>query len=265
MLSNPTSNLHARQRAHRRQNSTPTAFEAVKIPNLPNVNRQQQQHHHQHLGHRRGLSLDTRQRAATSMTQTPSPVTTTTRQDFTTVSTTTNQGIATQHHVLREAQQQRIQARPGPRQQAYGQQQQQQHQQLHNNNNNCSSSSRGNNSNDNENYLISPHGTPQAQRFDASCYDPTAAVPFEYSQQVQAAMMHKNQAAFAGNMGTSNGKDFELYAPDSAMSTPTFMGFQDNSHSPSTAQGWNSEGGHIKHQTDLEKSQQWDYGQGCQV
>ncbi|KAF8860735.1 hypothetical protein BDZ45DRAFT_574080, partial [Acephala macrosclerotiorum] len=54
MLSNPTNNLHNRQRQHRRQNSTPNAFEPVKVSNLPNIQR--------HGGHRRGMSLDTRRR-----------------------------------------------------------------------------------------------------------------------------------------------------------------------------------------------------------
>jgi regulatory protein SWI5 len=91
MLSNPTNNLHSRQRQHRRQNSTPTAFESVKVYDLPNIQR--------HGGHRRGMSLDTRRR------QTPP-------QDINTASTT-NQGYqSTQQHILRETQQQRL-VRPG--------------------------------------------------------------------------------------------------------------------------------------------------------
>jgi len=90
MLSNPTNTLHNRQRQHRRQNSTPTAFESVKAQDLPNIQR--------HVSHRRGMSLDQRRR------QTPPqeiPV------------STTNQGYqTTQQHILRETQQQRL-ARPG--------------------------------------------------------------------------------------------------------------------------------------------------------
>ncbi|TVY18394.1 Metallothionein expression activator [Lachnellula arida] len=86
MLSNP---LHTRQRQHRRQNSTPTAFEPVKASNLPNIQRH---------GHKRGMSLDQRRR------QTPP-------QDHTV--STTNQGYqTTQQHILRETQQQRL-VRPG--------------------------------------------------------------------------------------------------------------------------------------------------------
>jgi regulatory protein SWI5 len=89
MLSNPTNNLHNRQRQHRRQNSTPTAFEPVKANNLPNIQRH---------GHRRGMSLDQRRR------QTPP-------QDHTV--SNTNQGYqTTQQHILRETQQQRL-VRPG--------------------------------------------------------------------------------------------------------------------------------------------------------
>jgi regulatory protein SWI5 len=95
MLSNPINNLQNRQRQHRRQNSTPTAFEPVKVNSLPNIQR--------NGVHRRGMSLDTRRRR-----QTPP-------QDNT-VSTTNNQGYqTTPQHILREAQQQRL-ARPGQQQ-----------------------------------------------------------------------------------------------------------------------------------------------------
>lgn len=91
MLSNPTNNLHNRQRQHRRQNSTPTAFEPVKASNLPNIQQR-------HGGHRRGMSLDQRRR--------PTPP-----QEY--MVSNTNTGYqTTQQHILREAQQQRL-ARPG--------------------------------------------------------------------------------------------------------------------------------------------------------
>ena len=90
MLSNPTNNLQNRQRQHRRQNSTPTAFESVKVSNLRNIQRH---------AHRRGMSLDQRRRPITP-------------QEFT-VNTTDNQGyLTTQQHSLQETQQQRL-ARPG--------------------------------------------------------------------------------------------------------------------------------------------------------
>ncbi len=90
MLSNPTNNLHNRQRQHRRQQSTPNAFEPVKVSNLPNIQR--------HGAHRRGISLDTRRR------QTPP-------QEH--MVSNTNPGYqTTPQHILRETQQQRL-ARPG--------------------------------------------------------------------------------------------------------------------------------------------------------
>jgi regulatory protein SWI5 len=86
MLSNPI-NLQQRQRQHRRQQSTPTAFDATKVSNLPNIQR--------HGSHRRGMSLDTRQHRLS-------------QQD-----TNTNQGFNdNQQQLLREAQQQRL-ARQG--------------------------------------------------------------------------------------------------------------------------------------------------------
>jgi regulatory protein SWI5 len=90
MLSNPTNNLQNRQRQHRRQNSTPTAFEPVKVNALPNIRRH---------AHRRGMSLDQRRR-------------TTPPQEIK-VNITNNQGYqTTSQHILRETQQQRL-ARPG--------------------------------------------------------------------------------------------------------------------------------------------------------
>ncbi|KAF7929819.1 uncharacterized protein EAE97_009416 [Botrytis byssoidea] len=89
MLSNPSNNLQNRHRQHRRQNSTPTAFDAVKANNLPPVQRH---------AHRRGMSLDTR----------PRPI----QQQGQSVSNTNIGYQSTQQHILRETQQQRL-VRPG--------------------------------------------------------------------------------------------------------------------------------------------------------
>lgn len=96
MLSNQTSNLHPRQ--HGRQNSTPTVFDAQKVPLLPATLQQQQ-----HGSHRRGLSLD-------QHTHTRSPRQLSPQDDRT---RSTNPGLPlTQQHILREAQPQLL-ARPG--------------------------------------------------------------------------------------------------------------------------------------------------------
>lgn len=108
-----------------------------------------------------------------------------------------------QHHILREAQQQRIQARPGPQQLQY-----------------VSMAS-----DDSENFLISPHSTPQSQRFDASCFD-DMPVEFPYDSGQWNMIMQKNHESFANNMAES--KNFDLYSNDSALSTPTFMNFPDS-------------------------------------
>lgn len=135
------------------------------------------------------------------------------------VSTNTNRtGLANhpQHHVLREAQQQRIQARPGPHQNPYA---------------NLAPTGA-------ENYLVSPHGTPQTQRFDPSCFDPNN-LPFDpYSAAADInVMMIKGQAGYGDDM--SGGKEFDIFNNDSALSTPTFINFPDGT--PAT-QGWASEG-----------------------
>ena len=94
MMSNPPSVLQQRQRLHRRQNSTPVAFEAMKVPNLPPAIQR-------HNSHRRGQSLDQR-----------SPTRGQHRQTGSTVSNTNQGSITTGQQILREAQQQKL-ARPG--------------------------------------------------------------------------------------------------------------------------------------------------------
>ena len=98
-MSNPPSMLQQRQRIHRRQNSTPVAFEALKVPTLsPAVQR--------HGSHRRGQSLDQRSPTRGAKRQTGSKL------------SITNQGSATiGQQILREAQQQTL-ARPGQRNQS---------------------------------------------------------------------------------------------------------------------------------------------------
>lgn len=210
MLSNPTTGLHARQRQHRRQSSTPSAFEGVKIPTLPNANQQRQA-----ASHHRGLSLDTRRQ--------PHMASPTTRQDYKVSMNTNNHGLAPnpQHHVLREAQQQRLQARPGThlhqQQQQPQRRQQPQPQPPH-----YASLAL----NDRENYLMSPHATPQTHRFNqASCFD-ASSIPFNpYGAQLNL-MMQKNQESFASNMDEA--KEFELYANESNLATPTFFSFPES-------------------------------------
>ncbi|KAI1640757.1 hypothetical protein F4809DRAFT_647764 [Biscogniauxia mediterranea] len=208
MLSNPSeSDLQARQRQHRRQNSTPTAFDTTRIANnLPQHQRQQYQQQQQQrarMSHRRGMSLDTRQHAI--------------RQELNMVSTPTNiTGLAnTTQHVLRETRQQRL-ARRGS-QHAYA-----------------------NLAND-ENYLVSPLGTPQMPNFDGRSFDdlpphPNMHINFDMYNSSMDAMVKKNQESFSGNMTTS--PEYDIFSPD-ALNTPTFMSFHDN---PTGATGWISEG-----------------------
>jgi len=98
MLSNPNPSLQQRHRLHRRQNSTPTAFEAMKVPNLPAQALQRRQ------SHRRGQSLDQR-----------SPQRQQSLQGDQSVSITNQGSQSYQQHILRETQQQRL-APPGQQQ-----------------------------------------------------------------------------------------------------------------------------------------------------
>ncbi|KAI8964173.1 hypothetical protein F5Y11DRAFT_112263 [Daldinia sp. FL1419] len=211
MLSNPAhGGLHARHRQHRRQNSTPTGYETMKIAtNLPTMHQQHQNQQRSRMSHRRGMSLDTRRQ---QQMQSPNiPI----RQEYLTVSNDTNNtGSITSQHVLREAQQQRM-ARPGP-QQAYA---------------NLASD---------DNYLISPHGTPRTQSFDGHSF---AGLSTQQDMQINLDMyngpmnviLKKNQESFSSNMTTS--QDFDQFP--SALSTPTLLSFQD---SPTGGPGWISEG-----------------------
>ncbi|KAI0892381.1 hypothetical protein F4806DRAFT_238536 [Annulohypoxylon nitens] len=215
MLSHPPrGGLQARNRQHRRQNSTPTGYETMKIAsNLPNnMHLHHQQRQQSRMAHRRGMSLDTRRQQHHQMQSPTVPQ----RQEFQPVSNATNNtGSITSQHVLREAQQQRM-PRPGP-QQAYA---------------NLASE---------DNYLMSPHGTPQTQSFDGQGF---GNLPTQQEIQLSLGMyngqmdaiMKKNQESFSGNMTAS--QDFDHF-PSSAMSTPTFMSFQD---SPTGGPGWISEG-----------------------
>ncbi|KAI1153863.1 hypothetical protein F4825DRAFT_231467 [Nemania diffusa] len=199
MLSNPPpSGLHARNRQHKRQNSTPTAYETLKIaPNLQNIQpsplRPQPQQQRSRVSHRRGMSLDTRRQMLAQR-----------RQEYNMVSNTNNTGSAiTPQHVVREAQQQRI-ARPGP-QQAYA------------------------NLATDENYLVSPSATPQMPCFDQQWSDGLPvpndmSMPFDMYNGPMNVMVKKNEDEFTNNVNVS---DFDLY-PSSAMSTPSMMSFQDN-------------------------------------
>jgi len=146
------------------------------------------------------------------------------RQDFSTVSTTTNPGLpTTPQHALREAQQQRT-ARPGPGHQQHP----------------YAVLATGTD----EGFLLSPQGTPHSQRFDAACFDGVSAgpqqdcmgIPYDaYGGQI-SLMIKKNQGGFANNMA---GSYLDLDHSDSALSTPTFMTFDE---STAASQGWMSEG-----------------------
>ncbi|TGJ84706.1 hypothetical protein E0Z10_g4075 [Xylaria hypoxylon] len=215
MLSNPpSSGLHARNRQHRRQISTPTGYEStLKIaPNLLNIQpstlRPQQHHQHEQrarVSHRRGMSLDTRRQLLSQR-----------RQGYSMVSNTNNTATAIANppqHVVREAQQQRI-ARPGP-QQAYA------------------------NLATDENYLVSPSATPQLPCFDQQWTDGLPlpndmSLGFDMYNGPMNVVIKRHQDGYPNSLDPS---EFDLFQP-SALSTPSMMNFQD---SPIGAPGWMSE------------------------
>ena len=93
MLSNPQTVLQQRQRLHRRQNSTPVTYEAMKVPTIQTSGLQRAH------SHRRGQSLDQR-----------SPI----RRPRSTQESVSITNRVNEQQILREAQQQRI-LRPGQR------------------------------------------------------------------------------------------------------------------------------------------------------
>ena len=119
MLSNPSSSLLQRQRQHRRQNSTPTALQAPKVPLLPtNIPLQQNGSQKTH-SHRRGQSLDLRPSQSTP--RLTNSLHHSLQDDSQSVSMNPRLQLLRrqqqQQHVLRETQQQRL-LRPGQPQQA---------------------------------------------------------------------------------------------------------------------------------------------------
>ncbi|KAL2016798.1 hypothetical protein VTK56DRAFT_2967 [Thermocarpiscus australiensis] len=215
MLSNPprSSGHHSRHRQHRRQNSTPSAFEAVKIAPMPGVQEQRP-----HISHRRGLSLDTRGRPVT-----PSRTTTAARQDYTTVSTSaTNPGLATTpQHLLREAQQQ-CTARPGSGQPRFRDIATPQKE-------------------DNDSFLLSPQVSPRRLHLASplSGHGEMGDMNSISFDAFLGSMGMKNQGVFASNSAMDPSRDFDFYASGSALSTPTFLTFPDSS--PASTCGWISE------------------------
>lgn len=123
-----------------------------------------------------------------------------------------------QHHVLREAQpQQQTQARPGSQSQFTNQQH---FHQLSSNSENGSS------------YLVSPHGTPNIERFDGS--STLANDPMSFDGLSQMGLIPGD---FGSGMTTDNGFD-HLLRSDSLSSTNSFMNCSESP--PNT--GWIPEG-----------------------
>lgn len=217
MLSNPPpmSGPQSRQSQHRRQNSTPSAFEGVKIAPLPSL-----EHQRPHVSHRRGLSLDTRRQQLA-----PTPPTTTTRQDYTTVSiSTTNHGFtSTPHHGLRDAQQLHT-LRPGSRHSTH-------------------SDASVHHPDESDNFLLSPQITPQSRRFGDSISGPSQVADvngLSFEPYLGPLDMLRNPPSFDNNNGIDPSRDFDFFGSDSALSTPTFLTFPESSPA-SASHGWISD------------------------
>lgn len=231
MMSSPSTECHQatmptiaqRRRQHNRQISTPSAFEPAtrsqRNPPPATAGRPAG------AGHRRGLSLDTRRQhirhRSTASVSTPAtaPVSGGGARDFELVSMTTNinntglTGTLPQHDVLREAQQQCLQAGPGAHANA-------QHFSF------PATGQTGGNYNHSysgqQDYLVSPHGNTQApsygQSFDHGSFDMFMA---------------------RANMANAMAPTPSYFSAGSALSTPTYSEFPE---AIGSSQGWISEG-----------------------
>jgi regulatory protein SWI5 len=205
MLSNPPhmSGLHSRQRQHRRQNSTPSAFDAVKIAPLPSLQQRRP------VAHRRGLSLDTRG-------QPLAPAPTTLRQEYASISIpATNAGPPmTPQRGLREAQQQRT-AHPGHGQPNFTEQ------------------------DSSESFVLSPQVTP-SRRFAGSQGQLADLHGLSFDPYSGSLGLFDRSASRLGDTGIDPSGDVDFFGAESGLSTPSFITFPDSSPAP-TCPGWISE------------------------
>ncbi|KAK4174695.1 putative transcriptional factor [Triangularia setosa] len=229
MLSNPPQPgaMQSRQRQHRRQISTPTGFEAVKIAPLPNFSQQRQP-----ISHRRGVSLDTRQQQFIPTTPTSSSARQeylAARHEFNPLAISSPVVPTTPQQILRENQRQGI-SRPGT---------------SGTDRSDTSSNHSYQSFHDSDAFLVSPNVTPNNQRFVDALASPAPMVemsPLPYEAYLNSIGMTKNQAAFANNNNIDVGGGFDFYSQDSALSTPTFLTFPDSSPASTGQGGWISEG-----------------------
>ncbi|KAK4099163.1 hypothetical protein N658DRAFT_560620 [Parathielavia hyrcaniae] len=210
MLSNPPhmSGLHLRQRQHRRQNSTPSAFDVVKIAPLPSPQKRRP------ISHRRGLSLDTRRQQLA-----PSRATTPCREHVSvSIPPTNTEPPSTPRHVLRDVQDQPT-ACPSHGLPTFT------------------------NQNTGESFVLSPQVTPQNRRFANGetnhnhmadlhdlTFDPFSATLGLFDRSVNR--LNEN--------GIDPSVELDFYGRESAISTPSFMTFPDSSPT-GTCPGWVSE------------------------
>jgi regulatory protein SWI5 len=205
--------LHARQRQHRRQNSTPSAFAGAKIQPLLAAN----VYPRQSPGHRRHLSLDTRQSQPIQASPTRGARW---GEHWGEVGSAANQGLTSpaQHQSPHGQSQQNIAARPDMPYPSF-----------------VPMTPGGD-----DPFFISPHGTPQSQGFMNSWESPgLGPVPFVgYGNQLDM-MAHRNLNNYSAVPEVAESPaGFDVFGPESAVSTPTFFSVPE---SP-TGSGWTSEG-----------------------
>lgn len=203
MLPISESGLPQGRRQHRRQNSTPTAAQTHRASPYPSIQQRRS------AGHRRGISLDSRQ-APTTLSAT--------RQKYAANSNTNHHaGLAAipQHHVLREAQQHSQQARPGPatRQANY-----------------TTSTNLPHSLGDHLGESLAAYSSDSNSRIPASqSMNPAAfmdaSAMFQAWNDNAAAMAHNARVPYGHAMMPTSG--YELFDQQSPLTTPTFFNFPD--------------------------------------
>ncbi|KAK3898955.1 hypothetical protein C8A05DRAFT_18537 [Staphylotrichum tortipilum] len=198
-------------RQHRRQNSTPSAFDAVKIAPLPNLQQRRL------MSHRRGLSLDVR-----APRLAPAPAPSTVHQEYSMARSSVAHG--------------------GPETMPKKQMQETQQQHAARLNANHSSFT---SQNTGDPFLMSPDAAGQARLFAGGLTGemplPTDinGLPFDpFSGSL--GMLDRSADQLSANI-VDGSQDFEFFAADSSLSTPTFMTFPDSSPASATCQAWLTE------------------------
>ena len=214
MLSNPPNMTgtpgRSPYRQHRRQNSTPSAFDAVKIAPLPNLQQRRL------VAHRRGLSLDVR-----APRLAPAPAPNTARQEYSMARNSVAHGgpESARKKPMLDAQQQHA-PRLDTNHPTFTEQ------------------------NTSDPFLMSPEAAGQGRLFAGGLTGdmplPTDINGLPFDPFSGSLGFDRSADQLSANVADGP-QDFDFFVPDSSLSTPTFMTFPDSSPASASCQAWITE------------------------